>query len=562
MKRFANCSLCGFFVLFLFLSVLQVQETRAAWEYLDVPQGFGTLNLAVAGDTTAAGKRNPNRVYRLENGGFYLINGNINNAKNGGFILRVQAAKASGPMPILMSGLNATGGTATAERYFDFMKNGSIKGLYFSGLDALARNNPRNMVQAGADSVSVRIDSCFFDYDRQGPIRSNAHEQKIYVTNTIVRNCQRMKTQSTGRCIDLRGSLVDTLVVQNCTFYHATGEMINDQEGALIRNLIFDHNTIYGTDKMDSQIIVKGKITNNIFCNVGWEGQNIHFTHADSADGDTLRDDILPLDSLRTPLFTEADRDIKIDRNSFSFSPKLAAWDAATDTVGLYVLQNSASRKLLGPKITSTNWLSEYPQFTDPPDDALLRDWAIYDIGPGAEAGTPDMWADRHPNDASSEDKIIATFGTSDVIYGLTKDEFKFSYPTTKQEYTYAEKSLPLGDLNWFPAKKAEWLKTGVGAATRETPSGYGLAQNYPNPFNPTTTIEYQITKPADVSLLVYNLTGQEIKILMQKKQMSGTYRVQWDGKDNRGIAVAGGVYIYRLKIGDETLTRKMVMVK
>jgi hypothetical protein len=314
---------------------------------------------------------------------------------------------------------------------------------------------------------------------------------------------------------------------------------------------------------MDLQVVVKGRVTNNIFCNIGWEAENIKFSAADSAAGDTLRSDILPMDSLRTPLFTEANRNIKIDRNSNSFSPKMVAWIASSaDTIGLYVIHNSASLKFINQpdgRITSTNWLNEYPQFTDPPDDALLRDYAIYDLGPGAEAGTPDIVADRHPN---LETDVPGTFGSSDVIYGLSKDEFKFSYPTTKQAYTYAANSLPLGDLNWFPAKKALWLTTDVEEAARVIPSAYLLLQNYPNPFNPTTTIEYQITKPANVSLVIFNLLGQKIKTLVQKNQPSGVYRVQWDGRDQSGNVIVSGVYLYQLQIGNETLTRKMIMIK
>jgi hypothetical protein len=552
----------GILGLVALLLVLQVQETRAQWAYLDVEEGYGTLNLAIDGDTLANGTRTPNRVYRLKNGGFYLLNGGINNGRNGGFVLRVQAANAGGSFPILMASLSNTGATNPNEKYFDFLVNGHIKGLYFSGLDQLARP-VRNMVQAGTDGVSVSIDSCFFDYDRQGAIRSNANEQKIYITNTIIRNCTRMKTQSTGRFIDLRGSLVDTLVVQNCTFYHGTGESINDQEGALIRNLTFDHNTMYGTDKMDLQVVVKGRVTNNIFCNVGWEAQNINFSAEDIAAGDTLRDDILPMDSLRTPLFTEADRNIEINRNSFSFSPKIVAMAASSaDTIGLYVIHNSASLSFINQpdgRISSTNWLNEYPQFTDPPDDALLRDYAIYDIGPGDEAGTPDIVADRHPN---LETDVPGTFGSSDVLYGLSKDEFKFSYPTTQQAYTFAANSLPLGDLNWFPDKKAIWLTTDVTDAAGVIPSGHLLLQNYPNPFNPTTTIEYQIAKTSRVSLEIFDLLGQKIKTLVQNNHPSGVYRVHWDGKDQNGNVIGSGVYLYQLKIGNETLTRKMIMIK
>jgi hypothetical protein len=90
---------CILNIVFL-LAMIQVQK---AWsqDYLDVPAGFETLNLAVAGDSLPNGTRNPNRVYRLENGGFYLINGTINNSLNGGFEMHVQAADPSGHCRLL-----------------------------------------------------------------------------------------------------------------------------------------------------------------------------------------------------------------------------------------------------------------------------------------------------------------------------------------------------------------------------------------------------------------------------------------------------------------------------
>ena len=63
----------------------------AQWDYLDVPQGFETLNLAIEGDTTATGDpKSLNRVYRLQRGGMYLLNGRVSNIK--GTPLRIWAA--------------------------------------------------------------------------------------------------------------------------------------------------------------------------------------------------------------------------------------------------------------------------------------------------------------------------------------------------------------------------------------------------------------------------------------------------------------------------------------
>ena len=90
------------------------------------------------------------------------------------------------------------------------------------------------------------------------------------------------------------------------------------------------------------------------------------------------------------------------------------------------------------------------------------------------------------------------------------------------------------------------------------------LAQNYPNPFNPETVIRYQLPSlsPTLTSLKIFNTLGQEVRILVDEAQPAGSYRAIWDGKNNQGEAVATGVYIYLLQTGNETLSKKMVLLR
>ena len=90
----------------------------------------------------------------------------------------------------------------------------------------------------------------------------------------------------------------------------------------------------------------------------------------------------------------------------------------------------------------------------------------------------------------------------------------------------------------------------------------YALAQNAPNPFGQMTNIKYQIAKPGNVSLKIYNTLGQLVNTLVDGQQQPGIYSASWNGKDNSGRTAANGVYIYRLESGDFKATRKMVVVK
>ena len=93
-------------------------------------------------------------------------------------------------------------------------------------------------------------------------------------------------------------------------------------------------------------------------------------------------------------------------------------------------------------------------------------------------------------------------------------------------------------------------------------PDKYHLAQNYPNPFNPATTIEYQLPKDTHVTLRIFNIAGELVKILIEEKQSAGYHKIQWDGRDENGNSVAGGLYLYYLKADGFSHSNKMVLIR
>ncbi|MCP4713144.1 MAG: T9SS type A sorting domain-containing protein, partial [Planctomycetes bacterium] len=102
------------------------------------------------------------------------------------------------------------------------------------------------------------------------------------------------------------------------------------------------------------------------------------------------------------------------------------------------------------------------------------------------------------------------------------------------------------------------------------TPTKFAVDQNYPNPFNPITTIRYALPNypfeggraVVKVKISIYNIAGRLIKTLVDKRQDSGYYSVVWDGRNNRGHAVTNGTYFYRVKVGKNEITKKMVLLK
>ena len=102
------------------------------------------------------------------------------------------------------------------------------------------------------------------------------------------------------------------------------------------------------------------------------------------------------------------------------------------------------------------------------------------------------------------------------------------------------------------------------GSAMTALPQAFDLAQNYPNPFNPNTIIEFYnpAQRPARAVLEIFNILGQRIRLLYDEAALPGWNRVEWDGCDQSGKTAASGVYFYRLKAGDISETRKMILLR
>lgn len=98
-------------------------------------------------------------------------------------------------------------------------------------------------------------------------------------------------------------------------------------------------------------------------------------------------------------------------------------------------------------------------------------------------------------------------------------------------------------------------------------PEVFSLEQNFPNPFNPATQIKYSLKNTpgestAQIKLQIFNILGQEIKTLVDEKQPPGSYMVEWDGLDSQGRRVGSGLYFYRLKLGHDSISKKMILLK
>ena len=130
--------------------------------------------------------------------------------------------------------------------------------------------------------------------------------------------------------------------------------------------------------------------------------------------------------------------------------------------------------------------------------------------------------------------------------------------------YVYSEcspQSVASVDLALSPHSKTDLAKERVSQTDAE-PGTFQLLQNNPNPFNPSTTISYVLNQDSHVSLAIYNIAGRLVVTLVAEAQAAGYKSVSWNGKDDSGVGVASGVYLYRLTVDGLVASKRMLFLK
>jgi hypothetical protein len=115
------------------------------------------------------------------------------------------------------------------------------------------------------------------------------------------------------------------------------------------------------------------------------------------------------------------------------------------------------------------------------------------------------------------------------------------------------------GSVSWQPALNFD----------PRQPVSFELSQNHPNPFNASTVIDYtvgfapaSIEAGSETALEIRAISGALIRRLIREPSTPGIFTVRWDGRDERGQAVASGVYLYELKVGPIVFGRKLMVLR
>jgi hypothetical protein len=117
-------------------------------------------------------------------------------------------------------------------------------------------------------------------------------------------------------------------------------------------------------------------------------------------------------------------------------------------------------------------------------------------------------------------------------------------------------------DVGTNPNDRFDMLSANPPTPVTPTVPALSLDQNYPNPFNPSTRIPFTLESADRVLLRIYDVRGAHVATVFDGNLGLGRHSFEWSGRDDAGQPVASGVYLYTLTTHQQTLSKKMLVVK
>ena len=574
MRKNVICMLVGLSILFI------LSGTGFALDTLVVEQGINKISEAFAADTTA-GVDLSTRVYKLQLNGIYLQNEGI--FTRPGQPLNIVGETGDGAPPLIQPLTDESGNSPDA--IFNLKENSTFKNLAHNNMDDLGTQK-ESVYRVSEDSVKVVFENLYAECVMNGVVAFDANGFVVEMRDCKFYNLGRDTHPMTGKPLDCGANQPDSVIFENNTVYNAKTGL---EMRVVPRYVKINHNTfvavLFNTivDNGGSRWW-KGEITNNLFidCDVTlrpWQwvyGDELYVWNPEDsvialAEGLGITGaNVLDIDSLNVEVpWPAEEKHLLVENNNHYTSQEVNNWmettwgdsvKVCTDVVFIndydlaycsrhpewFDVEQATS---LDPGFVKRSVLPNYVEnYLIPHLDEMGVPW-YSPTTPAAEWDWPE-----------DDETVVDENGLAVLEWPVLND---FSY-TNADLLTAGNDGFPLGDLNWFPDKKAEWETwlTGVDSKEAVQPADFALSQNYPNPFNPTTTIEYTLKQAADVTLTVYNTMGQKVKTLVNERMNTGAHSVQWDGTNTMGAKVVSGVYIYKLETENMSQTKKMLMVK
>ncbi|NQV16635.1 T9SS type A sorting domain-containing protein [bacterium] len=170
-------------------------------------------------------------------------------------------------------------------------------------------------------------------------------------------------------------------------------------------------------------------------------------------------------------------------------------------------------------------------------------------------------WEDDLPNDITYKVYVANTSGGSYSLYGTSNSTTK-SYRRAGYFKVYAVLDGVMGPASniVYGSYKGGFPK--ITNSNEEVPESFEISQNYPNPFNPSTQIDFQVPELISASIKVYDSNGREVTVLANGIFDTGTYSVNWNGRDDFGNQLSTGLYFAHFKAGTFSKVIKMMYLR
>ncbi len=161
-------------------------------------------------------------------------------------------------------------------------------------------------------------------------------------------------------------------------------------------------------------------------------------------------------------------------------------------------------------------------------------------------------------------DTLFSLYYKIDPLFMAAADTINFWL----EDVVIAGSNLAPAVLNTAAGYPDSLLPTAVqvtsvaAAAMSHLPDRFSLSQNYPNPFNPETTIRFAVPVPGRVEISIYNILGQLVLVLADRRYEPGSYSLIWDGTGAAGKLVASGIYLYEMRTVNTVIVKKMLYLR
>lgn len=574
-------------------------------------ENAGMLEQTINGDTTEAGERvNPNRIYELKAGEFYVQHGPINiNNHDGTLTIRGQSGGAKPVVikqPLDEININAN----------QISSSLSLINVQYHGMETDG-HLPWQQWNIKGDDHHLWVEDCLIENANGIVFNLNNVKKgaKIIIRNTYFRDLMSGSQWWAHRAVQAKVP-VDTFIFENNTVTGG-GLTVLGQE-CLFDYSVINHNTFINNHKYPflNQYWREVYFTNNLFVNANMVGEDTVNVATGGQDPDALLHGISGVDTITNRIFIQskyldADSNLtaEVDElediiyyaadNVVTYSATLDPYyngdynDVYDDMPASYltwsgidgphrvlnvpgIWTNSRSQALIAEydNIKDENnsiyemMTADLGMVTDPLPQAAADTFIVWNM---AQWGVPDVtaptdWSTYHfgdydPNTVPGVETEAAAAGEGGItkISDMVED---FSYTA---DLTSSIDGKPIGALHWFDMEfDSEALLTKVknaymgivGVEEVVAASEFNLV-NYPNPFKNNTVIRFELPERSQVNVSVYDISGKLVETLLNEEKISGMHSVNFSPEQ-----LGNGIYFCKLSTDMGVTIRKMTLLK